>query len=299
MNGSRRAFPWYGWIGIAWLIACEVLVSLGNRFVATWFTPLMWTGYILAADALVARRRGTSWLTTRRREVPLLLLLSVVVWLLFEAYNFHLRNWFYVHVPADPWARGVAFFWSFATIMPGVLETADFVRTFLPVHKPRPTRLAPRRGVLAVSFVMGAAMVTVPLAVPQATAAYLFGAVWIGFILLLEPVLDLMGIGGVVSDCRHGEWQTAAALLVGGFLCGLLWEAWNYQAFHHDGAYWVYTVPQALRVFGIHYGKMPLLGLLGFPPFALELHAFYRVFKALLGGQDVFGSSPANQLTTS
>ncbi len=299
MNATRRAFPWHGWIGIAWLITCEALLSLGNHFVATWFTPLMWTGYILAVDAMVAHRRGVSWLTTRRREVPLLVLLSVGVWLLFEAYNFHLKNWFYVHVPESASVRGIAFFWSFATIMPGVFETADLVRTFLPVHNLRPLSIAPRVGSLAVSFAIGVALVTVPLALPASTAPHLFGAVWIGFILLLEPVLELLGIGGVFRDWYQGEWHTAVALLLGGLICGLLWEAWNYQAVQYDGAYWIYTVPQALRVFAIHYGKMPLLGLAGFPPFALELHAFYLVLKALLGGTRIFGGPQKGQLTTS
>ncbi len=297
MNARPRTFPWHGWIGIAWLITCEVLLSRGNHFVATWFTPLMWTGYILAVDAVVAARSGVSWLTTRRREVPLVILLSVGVWLLFEAYNFHLKNWFYVSVPPNAWVRGLAFFWSFATIMPGVFESADLARTFLPAHKPRPTPVAPRVRTLAVFFVIGVAMVTLPLAMPEATAAYLFGAVWIGFILLLEPVLDLLGVGGAFRDWRRGEWQTVIALLLGGFLCGLLWEAWNYQAVQHNGAYWIYTIPQALRVFGIHYGKMPLLGLAGFPPFALELHAFYQVLKTLLGGRALFGGPQAGQLT--
>ncbi len=298
MDARRRTFSWHGWIGIAWLVACEALLSFGDRFVATWFTPLMWTGYILTIDALVARRCGASWLTSRRREVPLLLLLSVGVWLLFEAYNFHLKNWYYVHVPVDAWVRGIAFFWSFATIMPGVFETADLVRTFLPPRQARPP-LAPRAPVLAVSFAIGVAMVTLPLAIAQAAATYLFGSVWIGFILLLEPVLAMLGLSGAMLSWRQGEGQTAAALLLGGFLCGLLWEAWNYQAFQHDGAYWVYTVPQALRLFGIHYGKMPVLGLLGFPPFAVELHAFYQALKALLGGKSVFGGPQTGKLTTS
>ena len=299
MNATVRAFPWHGWIGIACLITCEALLALGNHFVATWFTPLMWTGYIVAADAMVAHRRGVSWLTTRRQEVPLLVLLSVAVWLLFEAYNFHLMNWCYVHVPASAWERGIAFFWSFATIMPAVFETTDLARTFLPPHNPRPLFIAPRAGSLAVCFAIGAALVTMPLALPESTAAYLFGAVWIGFILLLEPVLELLRTGGVFRDWRHGEWQTAVALLLGSFACGLLWEAWNYQAVQHDGAYWIYTVPEALRIFGIHYGKMPLLGLAGFPPFALELHAFYLVLKDLLGGTSTFGGPQRGQLTTS
>jgi hypothetical protein len=298
-SAARRAFPWHGWLGIGWLMACEALLCSGNRFVTTWFTPLMWTGYILTIDAIVARRRGVSWLTTRRREAPLLLLLSVGVWVLFEAYNFHLRNWYYGNVPTSAWLRFLAFFWSFATIMPGVFETADLMRTFLPRRSEHPQLAPPRASTLAISFTLGVAMVTMPLAVPRSTAAYLFGAVWIGFIFLLEPVLELLGIGGVFRDWRQGQWQTAVALLLGGLACGLLWEAWNYQAVLHDGGHWIYTIPQALRVFGLHYGKMPLLGLGGFPPFALELHAFYVVLRSLLGGTRVFGGPKTGQLTTS
>jgi hypothetical protein len=64
--------------------------------------------------------------------------------------------------------------------------------------------------------------------------------------------------------------------------CGFIWETWNYQAVMAEGAYWVYTIPEPLRIFGWHFGKMPVLGLLGFPPFALELHAFYTLIRETL-----------------
>jgi hypothetical protein len=71
--------------------------------------------------------RGQSWLTARRREFPLLVLLSVAVWLVFEGYNLHLVNWVYRGLPTRALVRDLGYFWSFATIMPGVFETADFV----------------------------------------------------------------------------------------------------------------------------------------------------------------------------
>jgi hypothetical protein len=289
MSLARRSLPLCGWIGIALLVASEALLLLGVRAVATWFTPLMWTGYILAIDAVVYQRRGASWLTARRRELPLLVLLSVGVWVLFEAYNFHLKNWAYLNVPENPWVRFAAFFWSFATIMPGVFETADLIGTFQSVRCQPAASDPPRSAGLAICFTLGLALVTIPLAVPTKAAAYLFAAVWIGFILLLEPLLELLGIRSAVGEWRRGNRRQATALLMAGFVCGLLWEAWNYQAYQHQGAYWVYTIPQALRVLGLHYGQMPALGLGGFPPFALELHAFYLTLKTLLGADRVFG----------
>jgi hypothetical protein len=80
----------------------------------------------------------------------------------------------------------------------------------------------------------------------------------------------------------NGDRSRLAALLIGGMACGFIWETWNFQAHLAQGAFWVYTVPEPLRLFGLHFGKMPLLGLLGFPPFALELHVLYEFMRKLL-----------------
>ncbi len=60
-------------------------------------------------------------------------------------------------------------------------------------------------------------------------------------------------------------------LLIAGALCGFLWEMWNFRA----GAKWIYTVPYVgfLKVF-----EMPLLGFLGFPPFAVECYTMTASF---------------------
>ena len=64
-------------------------------------------------------------------------------------------------------------------------------------------------------------------------------------------------------------------LLLSGALCGFLWELWNFRA----GSKWIYTVPHVgfLKVF-----EMPLLGFLGFPPFALECYAMTASFFLLI-----------------
>ena len=65
------------------------------------------------------------------------------------------------------------------------------------------------------------------------------------------------------------------ALLASGFVCGFLWEFWNYWALSK----WTYTVPY----FGnIKIFEMPVLGFLGFPPFAVECWAIYILVRSLL-----------------
>jgi hypothetical protein len=290
LPSKRSRIPLYSWAGISIMILAQVALYLGNPLVSVWLTPIMWTGYILALDGLLYRLSGDSWLTSRRREFPLLVLVSVGVWLIFESYNFHLKNWYYDCVPANPHLRNLAYFWSFATIMPGVFLTSELVElALMRFRNAIPSRQRPMRTGPAWSwFLFGLAAVTIPLALPSKIAAYLFALVWVGFIFLLDPINERFNRSSFRSQWRAGYNVPIASLLIGGMLCGFIWETWNYQAFLAYGGHWVYTVPQPLRLFGWHFGKMPVLGLLGFPPFALELYAFYTFLREVLGGDTIF-----------
>jgi hypothetical protein len=285
-------YPWHLWLGIAIMVAAQLLLIRGSEFVATWMTPIMWTGYILTVDALVYKLQGRSWFKSRLREVPFLIFASVGIWILFEAYNFHLKNWQYVGLPENMFIRDLGFFWSFATIMPGVFETADLLNALFPkisrdnLNPPASCGLSKRDW---VSIVMGALMVTLPLFLNQDIAAYLFALVWIGFIPLLDPINKRLGAPSLFLHWKNRNQRLIIIILFAGLICGFLWETWNYQAFQAQGAYWVYTIPQPLRIFGWHFGKMPILGLLGFPPFALELFAFYQLIRKISLGERIFG----------
>ena len=47
-------------------------IALQIASLARWFTPVMWTAYVLLADALVLRRSGRSLLHDRPREAAFL-----------------------------------------------------------------------------------------------------------------------------------------------------------------------------------------------------------------------------------
>jgi len=288
--------PAYTWIGLAIILGGQALLAGGSSFLATWLTPVMWTGLILLIDGIVYRMRGRSWLMTRRREFPLLILASVAVWLVFEAYNLHLRNWRYEGLPASSLVRDIGYFWSFATIIPGVFEIVDLVQALMDrAGKARSERqsMAPA-GPSWAWWLAGIAMVTIPLALPASVAAYLFGAVFIGFFLLLDPLNEKLGLPSLRKQWRLGPRRIIWALLLGGLISGFVWETWNQQAVAAGGAYWVYLIPEELRPFGLTYGQMPLLGMLGFPPFVLELFAFYYFIRESLGGDRIFGVRPVD-----
>src|SRR5436309_10755641 len=103
----------YGWIGVVILLVAEWFMFRGFLPVAIYFTPIAWTAYILIADAAVLAITGHSRLQDNPRHFAHTALLSIPLWLIFEAYNLQLANWTYVGVPT-PWAlEWLGYGWSF------------------------------------------------------------------------------------------------------------------------------------------------------------------------------------------
>jgi hypothetical protein len=272
----------HGWIGLAVIVAAEGLLAAGQPLVSRWFTPIVWTGYILLVDALVARRTGHSYLTTGRAELVVLALVSIGCWWLFEWYDAprfwrggadRTGLWWQYHgLEPDPWLRRIGYDWSFATIFPALFLTAALLRASLLRRIPVRVR-RPSPALLNVSIALGAVCAVVPLVVVN---AWLVPLVWTGFILLLEPINYRRGRPSWLAALAAGDASLLAALLASGLVCGVLWEFWNYWA----ATKWTYTVPYLghVKIF-----EMPVVGYLGFPPFALECYAMYHWARGLLG----------------
>jgi len=111
--------------------------------------------------------------------------------------------------------------------------------------------------------------------VQQGPSPYLAAPVFLGFIFLLDPINARAGDESFSLDLRAGRYDRLINLLVAGFICGGLWEFWNFWA----RAKWIYTVP----IFGdIKIFEMPVLGYFGFPPFALECFTMYVFTRRVL-----------------
>src|SRR2546421_10226978 len=117
----------YGYIGIAIVVLAEVFLFAGNQFVGHWFTPIVWTGYILFIDAWIFRLARRSLLTTDRVELLILVFISIAAWWLFEFYNtprFWQSNaelwWHYHNLAPNPYLRLLGYDWAFATIFPAM-----------------------------------------------------------------------------------------------------------------------------------------------------------------------------------
>ena len=272
----------HGWIGLGLVLAAEAALLSGQPLVARWFTPLVWTGYVLFVDALAARLTGRSYLTTDRVEGVLVGLASVGGWWLFEWYNaprFWRGGadaaglwWRYQGLEPNLFLRRLGYDWSFATIFPALFLTATVLRARV-FRRVRVRPWRPPRATLRALVVVGAVAAVLPLVV---VSAWLVPLVWAAFTLLLEPLNARAGRPSWLADLGRGDASRLAALLAAGVVCGALWEFWNYWA----ATKWTYSVPYLGHVKVL---EMPVLGYLGFPAFALECFAMYHWLRGRLG----------------
>src|SRR6266702_6210220 len=278
---TKIGFPVHGFVGIAIVVVAEALLFSGNQLVGHWFTPVVWTGYILFVDALVHKLKGRSLLVNDRLEFGIVALISIGCWWLFEFYNAprfwnsNLELWWHYHnLEPNPFLRRVGYDWAFATILPAMFETAALLRAS--VFYRRSGRVAipiqPSRLTLALMFAFGAVGALVPLIFPSVWYA---PVVWLAFIFLLEPLNARRGWPSITGDLARGDWRRLWSLLASGLVCGPLWEFWNYWSLSK----WTYMVPYFgnAKIF-----EMPAPGYLGFPPFAVECWVIYIFLRSLL-----------------
>jgi hypothetical protein len=270
----RRPFPAYGWLGLATLLFAECLMFLGVQPIATFFTPIVWSAYILIADAAVLALTGRSRLNDAPHTLARMALLSIPLWLIFEAYNLRLQNWTYVGVPPGWSGALLGYGWSFATITPAIFETSDLVQAMLPPLPGESWKIS--RAAENALIACGAVCLMLPLVLPRAIGARLFLLVWFGFFLLLDPINRRLGLPSFLGDLAEGFRRRVYGFFSAGWICGWLWEFWNNWA----AAKWHYTFPmfQQWKVF-----QMPAPGYLGFLPFALECFVMYVTAAWLVG----------------
>lgn len=300
-------------LGLGLILACEVLLFADvalrggavlpyddlaapagafqavTRWVAVNTTPICWTGFLLAVDGLLTRwRPGGRGSPARERPVRFALcyLTSIPVWLSFDWINFSFMGaWTYHGLPASVAQRYAAYVLSFGAISPAMFLTAElYQRLGLGGLRAGGITLAPSVRIAAV--VLGLALLAVPFALadPRGTLA-----LWLAWVLLLDPLNHALGGPSLIGDWRDGRWGRTLALMAGGLTCGFLWEFWNYWA----AAKWTYDLAFLGPIEDVRYFEMPWFGMLGFLPFALECWVMFQTILLVLGK---LGLRPAEPL---
>jgi len=255
----------------------------------------LWWSYIFAADLAVCQLRGTSLLRNRPKEFLFLSVWSVPLWMLFEAVNLRIQNWYYVMAP---WSLswGMLFLLlAFGTVLPGIFETMELVVGLIEKLAPGGRLSGPPFRIslwnVRIQWGIGVLMLVLLLIFPEDC----FCLAWGFAFFLTEPVCywkaraERSHVGrSLLGQLAAGDNTRLVALLVSGLICGGLWEAWNVTA----RTKWIYSVPffDELKL-----GEMPVLGFLGFPPFALECYALVNFLSLLRRGRNWELTVPENR----
>lgn len=266
----EKTFPIHGFFGIILLFLSEIFLFKKIEPFYSWFYCFAWWPYILTLDAIIYRLKGNSLIVNRTKEFFLMIPWSIFIWLIFEAANLSLENWYYINLPHSIVERWLGYAIAYGTVLPGMFETAELLESSIfksPPH-PLPLPMGERgraRGGHIVLILLGAVCLVLSVLIPE----YFFPLIWVGFIFLLEPFNYRFGGRSLLRDLEKGTPKKIYLLLVAGIICGFLWEFWNFWA--HSK--WVYTVPFFEKTKGF---EMPYPGFLGFPPFAVQAYVMYN-----------------------
>jgi hypothetical protein len=268
----------HGILGLAILLISHVLLVMEFEPVASWFYYWAWWSYILIVDSLIYTIKKNSLIMNRKGEFFLLLFWSIVIWTFFEAVNLIMQNWYYSNVVPSLVIRWLCYGAAYATVLPGLFETTELLESVGLFKKSSVKSITVTTTVKAGLVSLGMAFLLGVLFYPR----YCFPLVWGSIIFLFEPINYRWSDKSLLKDWEKGNARKLYLLLTAGLICGILWEFWNFWA----TTKWIYTVPffEELKVF-----EMPLLGFLGFPPFAVEcyvVYSFISIFRHQRGWEE-------------
>jgi hypothetical protein len=274
----KKTFPIHGMIGIASLLLSETFLFEKVDPFYSWFYCFAWWSYILTVDAVIYRLKGNSLILNRTKEFFLMIPWSIFIWLIFEAANLSLRNWYYINLPHSTVERWLAYAIAYGTVLPGLFETTELLEALGLFGNSKIKKTIISSGGHSILMFLGFLCLASSLLIPE----YYFPLIWVGFIFLLEPFNYRFGGKSLLRDLQEGNPRKIYLLLIAGLICGLLWEFWNFWALSK----WVYTVPFFDKAKGF---EMPALGFLGFPPFAVQAYVMYNfisLFRSKRGWEE-------------
>ncbi len=274
-NGLSR-WPIHGWVGLG-LAALFWYLNWGlSGLRSHWaFFPL-WLGYILTVDALVYFRRGHSYFSRNLLGFAVLFLLSAPFWWIFEALNARVGYW--VYRPIESFNDLEYYLYctlNFSVVLPAIFVSTQLFGTFSWLKKLGKGPVVGKKKATVVSFfILGWVLLAVTLLWPTISMAF----IWMSLYFIMDPINVWLGRPSLLERTAKGDWRLVLALWLGGLLCGFFWEMWNY----YSSPKWYYQIPY---VDFWYVFEMPLLGYLGYLPFALELYAMYALFSRWMPGK--------------
>jgi len=266
-------FKKYGLIGIMMILFVELNFIFKIQPFANWYFPIIWFGYIFVIDAIVYKLRKDSLISKRPYQFLGMVVISALFWFLFEFANITTNNWAYSGTDGIGSIRMKTLFGflSFATVLPAIFETVELLRSLkLFEHKKLHKKYKITKKTIHIMWILGIISFIAPVLLPK----FAFPLIWLSFFFILDPINYLHNQPSILGFIKKGDISVPLSLASAGIIVGFFWEFWNYWAIPK----WTYSVPYVgfLKIF-----EMPVLGYLGYIPFAFELYAMYFFVRSL------------------
>ena len=258
-----------------------IVLSLFIYFISTFLSSLeinpfyrlyyifAWYSYIFFIDGVIYSIKNNSLIISRTKEFVYMLVVSSGLWFLFEIFNISLKNWSYIMLPYDASLRYFGYIVSYATVLPAIFETTEFIETALKNEKLEKIKLAEIKNLKTNKMIYSGLIIT---GITLITAKYLFPLIWAAPILITEGLNLKLGTRSLIRELSGGNLKKIISVGIAGLICGFLWEFFNYRA----GAKWTYHLPylNSPKLF-----EMPAAGYIGFVFFAFECYSIYNLLS--------------------
>lgn len=224
-----------------------------------------WYSYIFFIDGIIYMLKKESLIVSRTNDFLFLLLISISFWFIFEIFNILLKNWSYIMLPFDTKLRYLGYIFSYATVLPAIFQTAEFLET-IGIFKNSKIKKINLLKDNKLKFLLSSGLISFLLSI--ILPKIFFPLVWISLIFVFEYFNIINENDSLFSDLNEGRGDRIYTIFTAGMICGFMWELFNWKA----GAKWIYHIPylNSPKLF-----EMPLAGYLGFGFFALECYSFY------------------------
>ncbi len=269
-------FKKYGILGLLLIVFAQVNFFLKIELFSSWYFPIVWFGYILLLDAIVYRIAKNSLITNRLHQFLFLILLSIIFWWIYEFFNLSLGNWQYAsaNTLTSPFVNIFTILkasLSFATVLPAIAETYELISS---IHFLDHFKLKSKHRITKKFLYIMIAIGIFTFITPILFSTYFFPVVWMAFFFILDPINYLAKEPSIISHLKDRKLLVPISLFIAGTITGFFWEFWNY----HAVIKWYYNIPfiENIPIIGYKIFEMPLLGYLGYGPFAFSLYSMYH-----------------------
>ena len=275
-------FPAWGWIGVIILLPGWILAWTRFDWFSEWqiytFTPL-WIGYVILINAFTYMRSRRSLITHAPVYIVVLLIISAIFWWYFEYLNLFVENWYYTNLKD---LTPTEFFWyatlPFATVLPAVMSTKEFLETFSGFSAGLDNffRLRiPYYRVIALPLMLIAA---IALALTARWTDSLFYMLWIAPLIIIVAAMVMAKKPTIFSGVAYGKWKQLYLWGMASLMCGFFWEMWNFYSY----AQWIYAIPFVEK---FYIFEMPVLGYAGYLPFGLQCGVICLLIRDIMPGR--------------